>query len=79
MEYGQGQAAYDLEAFDKGAEMAEMRGKMFTIANQGVEHILIAYDDVGDGSTRHGLMAVTLFGMHGFTVTFEENGLRIEW
>ncbi|MTD30187.1 hypothetical protein [Planomicrobium sp. YIM 101495] len=79
MEYGQGQSAYDLEAFDKGAEMAEMRGKMFTTANQGLEYILIAYDDVGDGSTRHGLMAATLFRMHGFTVTFEESGLRIEW
>lgn len=77
--YGAGRAAYDLEAFSKSEAMAAISEIVKHAKADGQQSVDIAYDNIGDGSTRNGLMAVTILRMDGYRSEFGGEGITITW
>lgn len=75
----QGQAGYDLQAFDKSADMSEIRGMLTAAANKGNFSLEIPYDSFSDGSTRNSLMAITLLRSHGYECSLTDVGILVKW
>lgn len=73
----QGQAAYDLEAFDKSEKMSEIWNKLYLAANDGKSEMTISFDVLG--LTRDAILTITVLRMHGYQVKFGNNEIEVKW
>ena len=72
----QGQAAIDLESFDKSAKMMEIRNILRISANEGNLSTVIGYESLG--TTREAVFIITLLRQHGYTVEHGENVIIVK-
>lgn len=71
-----GQAAIDLDTFDKSEMMAQIRSTIQEVANTGARSVFIVYELLG--TSRETIFIVTLLRNHGYEVQFYPGGISVK-
>ncbi|WP_203334332.1 hypothetical protein [Planococcus beigongshangi] len=76
----QGQAATDLDTFDKSEKMMEIRSFLRISANEGNSSSVISFENLGN--SREAIFIITLLRNHGYTVNYgkkDDGVIIVKW
>lgn len=71
-----GQAAIDLDTFEKSEKMQEIRNILQTSADVGNLATIFAFEYLG--TSREAIFIVTLLRKHGYTVEYEDDVIIVK-
>lgn len=73
----QGQAATDLDTFDKSEKMLEIRNVLRISANEGNSSSVISFENLG--SSREAIFIITLLRIKGYEVDLGDGVIIVKW
>lgn len=72
----QGQAAIDLDSFDKSEKMMEIRNILRISANEGNSSTVFSFENLG--TNREAIFIVTLLRKHGYEVEYGDDVIIVK-